>query len=61
MAKRAEFVSYWPKTIPNKGKRADHWFWSHYSAYPYLGCQHGCLFCYFRSCVQADDTSWSLR
>ena len=32
----------------NKGKRADHWFWTRYSAYPYLGCQHGCEFCYCR-------------
>jgi DNA repair photolyase len=32
----------------NKGKRADTWFWSRYSAYPYLGCQHGCEFCYCR-------------
>jgi DNA repair photolyase len=36
---------YRPKTVLNKGKRADHWFWSRYSAYPYVGCQHGCLFC----------------
>ena len=39
---------YRPKTILNKGKRADHWFWTRYSAYPYLGCQHGCEFCYCR-------------
>ncbi len=32
----------------NKSARADHWFWSRYSAYPYLGCQHGCAFCYCR-------------
>jgi DNA repair photolyase len=32
----------------NKGKRADHWFWTRYSAYPYIGCQHGCEFCYCR-------------
>jgi len=41
-------VPHRPKTILNKGKRADHWFWSRYSAYPYIGCQHGCLFCYCR-------------
>lgn len=46
--RRTEFVPYAPKTILNKGKRADHWFWSRYSAYPYLGCQHGCEFCYCR-------------
>jgi len=37
-----------PKTILNKHKRPDHWFWTRYTAYPYLGCQHGCEFCYCR-------------
>jgi DNA repair photolyase len=46
--RRAVFIPYRPKTILNKGKRADHWFWTRYSAYPYLGCQHGCQFCYCR-------------
>jgi DNA repair photolyase len=48
MTRRVEFVPYRPKTVLNKNKRADHWFWSRYSAYPYVGCQHGCLFCYCR-------------
>ena len=48
MPRRAEFIPYTPKTILNKGKRADHWFWTRYSAYPYKGCQHGCAFCYCR-------------
>ncbi len=48
MMRRATFVPYKPKTILNKHKRADHWFWTRYSAYPYLGCQHGCEFCYCR-------------
>ena len=48
MTQRTRFVCYQPKTILNKGKRADHWFWTSYSAYPYLGCQHGCAFCYCR-------------
>src|SRR5512136_3264496 len=48
MSRRAVFLPYRPKTILNKGKRADHWFWTRYSAYPYLGCQHGCEFCYCR-------------
>ena len=48
MARRATFVPYQPKTILNKSKRADHWFWTRYSAYPYIGCQHGCEFCYCR-------------
>ena len=48
MASKTRFVCYQPKTILNKGKRADHWFWTRYSAYPYMGCQHGCAFCYSR-------------
>ncbi len=48
MSRRTIFLPYQPKTILNKGRRADHWFWTRYSAYPYLGCQHGCEFCYCR-------------
>ncbi len=48
MTRRVKFEPYKPKTILNKHKRADHWFWTRYSAYPYLGCQHGCEFCYCR-------------
>ena len=47
-SRRATFIPYQPKTILNKSKRADHWFWTRYSAYPYIGCQHGCEFCYCR-------------
>ena len=47
-SRKTIFISYKPKTILNKAKRADHWFWTRYSAYPYLGCQHGCEFCYCR-------------
>jgi DNA repair photolyase len=48
VARRVEFVPYRAKTILNKGKRADHWFWTRYTAYPYKGCQHRCFFCYCR-------------
>jgi DNA repair photolyase len=48
MSRRAVFVPYRPKTILNKHKHADHWFWTRYSAYSYIGCQHGCEFCYCR-------------
>lgn len=48
MNRRTVFVPYSPQTILNKAKRADHWFWTRYSAYPYIGCQHGCAFCYCR-------------
>ncbi len=45
MSRRTLFQCYQPKSILNKGKRADHWFWTRYGAYPYLGCQQGCAFC----------------
>ena len=48
MSRRATFIPYRPKTVLNKSKRPDHWFWTRYSAYPYIGCQHGCEFCYCR-------------
>jgi DNA repair photolyase len=48
MGRRVSFVPYQPKTILNKSKRPDHWFWTRYSVYPYVGCQHGCEFCYCR-------------
>jgi DNA repair photolyase len=48
MARRTEFIPYRPKTILNRGKRADHWFWMRYRAYPCEGCQHRCSFCYCR-------------
>jgi len=48
MKRRTTFAPYRPKTILNKSKRPDHWFWTRYSAYPYIGCQHGCEFCYCR-------------
>ena len=48
MSRRTEFIPYKAKSILNKHKRADHWFWTRYTAYPYKGCQHGCQFCYCR-------------
>ncbi|MEW6364792.1 MAG: hypothetical protein AB1714_09155 [Acidobacteriota bacterium] len=46
--RKAVFVPYQPKAVLSKHKRADHWFWTRYSAHPYTGCQHGCAFCYSR-------------
>jgi len=48
VSRRTVFVPYQPKNVLNKHKRADTWFWTRYSAYPYMGCQHGCEFCYCR-------------
>jgi DNA repair photolyase len=66
MSRRAVFQRYRPKTILNKSKRADHWFWTRYSAYPYIGCQHGCEFCYCRERKYApyddmDDFSYLIK
>jgi hypothetical protein len=59
MARRVEFVSYRPRTILNKHKRPDHWFWTRYTAYPYEGCQHRCLFfhCRERKYCPFDDVN----
>ncbi|MBN1317278.1 MAG: hypothetical protein JXA42_17480 [Anaerolineales bacterium] len=48
MSKQVQYIPYRPKSIVNKAKRPDHWFWSRYSIHPYIGCQHGCAFCYSR-------------
>lgn len=66
MTRRAQFIPYRPKTILNKSKRPDHWFWTRYSAYPYIGCQHGCEFCYCRESKYApyddpDDFAYVIK
>ncbi len=48
MDQELHFMPYRAKKILNKHTRADHWFWARYTAYPYIGCQHACDFCYCR-------------
>jgi DNA repair photolyase len=44
-----EFREYEAKKILNVHKHVDGgWFWDKYSAHPYIGCRHGCEFCYSR-------------
>ena len=59
MGRKAVFIPYKAKSVLNKHKRPDHWFWTRYSVYPYIGCQHGCEFCYCRERKYApyDDIS----
>ncbi len=41
--------AYKPKSILNTHKHVDGgWFWTKYSAFPYVGCQWGCYYCYWR-------------
>ncbi|MBL7062300.1 MAG: hypothetical protein ISS54_06145 [Dehalococcoidia bacterium] len=43
------YVPYKAKKLLNTYKHIDGgWFWNKYSAYPYVGCQFGCEFCYER-------------
>ena len=37
------------KTVLNKFKYPDSWFWAKYSINPYSGCQHACIYCDARS------------
>ncbi|MFQ6075588.1 MAG: hypothetical protein ACE5Z5_05580 [Candidatus Bathyarchaeia archaeon] len=43
------YVPYRAKRVLNVHKHVDGgWFWNRYSAHPYVGCQHGCEYCYWR-------------
>ncbi|AGC46100.1 radical SAM domain-containing protein [Myxococcus stipitatus DSM 14675] len=38
-----------PRQVVHVHKRVDGpWFWTRYSAHPYVGCRSGCTFCYLR-------------
>ncbi|MCW4016921.1 MAG: radical SAM protein [Candidatus Bathyarchaeota archaeon] len=45
---QVQHVAYKAKKILNTHKHADSWFWDKYSAHPYIGCEHGCEYCYSR-------------
>lgn len=49
LAVKLEFKEYQTKRILNVHKHVDGpWFWTKYSAHPYVGCRSGCEFCYLR-------------
>ncbi len=37
------------KSVLNKQKYPDSWFWSRYTLNPYSGCAHACIYCDARS------------
>lgn len=43
------FEEYQARQVVHEHKRVDGpWFWTRYSAHPYVGCRSGCTFCYLR-------------
>jgi DNA repair photolyase len=46
---KLEYQEYRARKIVNVQKHVDGgWFWTKYSAHPYIGCRSGCEFCYLR-------------
>ncbi|MFQ5910097.1 MAG: radical SAM protein [Thermoplasmata archaeon] len=45
-----EYEVYRAKRVLLTHKKVDEdWYWNKYSAHPYVGCYHGCHFCYSRA------------
>src|SRR5207245_6300660 len=46
------------ETTVRQALRADPLPWLDYSFNPYVGCYHGCLFCYVPRLLQIDRSEW---
>ncbi|MDN5204832.1 radical SAM protein [Fulvivirgaceae bacterium BMA10] len=44
-----KFIEKTYRSVLNKKKFIDHWFWSRYTLNPYNGCMFGCIYCDARS------------
>ena len=42
---KMEYESYQAKSMVNKMRHVDDWFWCKYTLNPYRGCAHGCIYC----------------
>ena len=42
---KTQYVSYEAKSMVNKLRHVDDWFWGRYTLNPYRGCSHGCVYC----------------
>jgi DNA repair photolyase len=40
-----QYEAYSAKSMVNKLRHVDDWFWASYTINPYRGCAHGCIYC----------------
>jgi DNA repair photolyase len=40
-----QYEAYTAKSMINKFRHVDDWFWASYTVNPYRGCAHGCIYC----------------
>ncbi len=42
---KLRYEAYEAKSMINRMRHVDDWFWSRYTVNPYRGCAHGCIYC----------------